>query len=421
MSKRSIERSAVFIASDSESETESETESESESETESQSSIGAANPKGLAKGYSESEMKRARRAYQEQLAVKDAEADFKEALELKEAQLAEERLKHPENEALIVLQSMDALYQVEKVLIEGVCGKKKPCIVVIEKVSGKKLILKEVTKAFHYGRDYMCINSLKEMFGVRAIDMRREKLNRAVDWLWDEVEKKYQCYWVSAPEGRMYCVMGFQENVGDLGKWLEGVKKEQKMEQKSLGKRAIQSNPDIMMNPKMELVFTQMMEIRLFDGLFLSSDNISRNILVLKEAYYQQHQETEEEGESPSLFVPALLSIDENDLFGKRGKIFNPVGDIAATHPWCIANAESIWRDMIQPLGDQKRAIEKMDRVLRQWGIVLPANLNGSIGPRFHNFVQIIKAEHQEIKDKAEAKAVKRAEVKQEAGNKSVL
>ena len=44
-------------------------------------------------------------------------------------------------------------------------------------------------------------------------------------------------------------------------------------------------------------------KIRLYDGLFRSSDNIMRNILVNKDG--------------------DVLSIDEGDLFGKRGKIFN--------------------------------------------------------------------------------------------------
>ena len=45
------------------------------------------------------------------------------------------------------------------------------------------------------------------------------------------------------------------------------------------------------------------LKIRLFDGLFRSSDNILRNILVNKD------------GE--------LLSIDEGDIYGKREKVFN--------------------------------------------------------------------------------------------------
>jgi hypothetical protein len=45
------------------------------------------------------------------------------------------------------------------------------------------------------------------------------------------------------------------------------------------------------------------LKIRLFDGLFRSSDNIPRNILV--------NDKNE------------LLSIDEGDIFGKRDKVFN--------------------------------------------------------------------------------------------------
>ena len=49
--------------------------------------------------------------------------------------------------------------------------------------------------------------------------------------------------------------------------------------------------------------FRECLKIRLYDGLFRSSDNILRNILVNKES--------------------KLMSIDEGDIFGKRKVIFN--------------------------------------------------------------------------------------------------
>ena len=72
-------------------------------------------------------------------------------------------------------------------------------------------------------------------------------------------------------------MMDYFENIGDLGK-----------------------NKEYFND---EFVVKECLKIRLFDGLFRSSDNIIRNILVNRD------------GE--------LLSIDEGDIFGKRDKIFN--------------------------------------------------------------------------------------------------
>ena len=52
-----------------------------------------------------------------------------------------------------------------------------------------------------------------------------------------------------------------------------------------------------------EEVFRDSLKIRLFDGLFRSSDNILRNILVDKDG--------------------VVLSIDEGDIYGKRKLVFN--------------------------------------------------------------------------------------------------
>ena len=78
--------------------------------------------------------------------------------------------------------------------------------------------------------------------------------------------------WEFIEEDAIYCMMDYFESVGDLGK----------------NKKYL----------KDESVANEALKIRLFDGLFRSSDNVLRNILVNKD------------GE--------LLSIDEGDMFGKR-------------------------------------------------------------------------------------------------------
>lgn len=63
-----------------------------------------------------------------------------------------------------------------------------------------------------------------------------------------------------------------------------------------------------------ETKFDEMLRVRLFNGLFATSDNILRNILVA------------ETGE----FVP----IDENDMLGKRSTIFNASEPIKRHRHW---------------------------------------------------------------------------------------
>ena len=72
-------------------------------------------------------------------------------------------------------------------------------------------------------------------------------------------------------------MMDYFENIGDLGRNKEFLKDER--------------------------ILKECLKIRLFDGLFRSSDNNMRNILVNKD------------GE--------LLSIDEGDIYGIRDRIFN--------------------------------------------------------------------------------------------------
>ena len=75
----------------------------------------------------------------------------------------------------------------------------------------------------------------------------------------------------------IYCMMSYINNIGDLGK----------------NKSVLKDN----------IIFKELVKIRLFNGLFGTSDNIMRNILV-------SHSNK-------------LISIDQNDMFGSRKTIFN--------------------------------------------------------------------------------------------------
>jgi len=164
------------------------------------------------------------------------------------------------------------------ILEDGVCGGKVCCIEVTYK--DKKYILKQMGESMNYGLDYICVDKCKTYFDLWDMKMRRivsdKKLVRK-----DPKIKTFVNNSSFADEDAVYCMMDYFENIGDLGKNKEYLKD--------------------------EFVVKECLKIRLFDGLFRSSDNIIRNILVNRD------------GE--------LLSIDEGDIYGKRGSIFN-------THEW---------------------------------------------------------------------------------------
>ena len=161
-----------------------------------------------------------------------------------------------------------------KVLEDGVCGGKVCCISVV--YEGKKFILKEMGQSMNYGLDYILVDACKGVFGLRHMNMVRIKSNQGQLKV-DPTKKSYVNNVKVGPKDCTYCMMNYWTNIGDLGK------NKDKLDSESVKQESL--------------------KIRLFDGLFRSSDNILRNILV------------NEEGE--------LLSIDEGDIYGKRAKIFN--------------------------------------------------------------------------------------------------
>ena len=105
------------------------------------------------------------------------------------------------------------------------------------------------------------------------------------------------------------------------------------------------------------------MKIRLCDGLFMSSDNILRNILVNKEG--------------------DLLSIDEGDLFGKRKSIFNK-------NDWCKKHCD--W-DMIEGIIDEwyKDSDNIMIGIMK--AMIETDYMLDDIFHRYHNYKKIVMDE----------------------------
>ena len=165
-------------------------------------------------------------------------------------------------------------FTLRKIIEEGVCGGKVPCILVEYK--GKRYILKEMKKSMNFGKDYLVADRCKSVFGLRDMNMKRIRSNRSLV----KREKSKVSYVNNCEIGDrecIYCMMEYWDNLGDVGKH----------------KNFLED----------EMIAYECLKIRLFDGLFRSSDNILRNILVNKDG--------------------DLLSIDEGDLYGKRKHIMN--------------------------------------------------------------------------------------------------
>ena len=161
-----------------------------------------------------------------------------------------------------------------KILEDGVCGGKVCCIKATYRE--KPYILKEMKESMNYGLDYILIDKCKTLFGLRDMNMKRIKSNQGQLKI-DPTKTSYVNNVKIGDKDCVYCMMDYWSNIGDLGKHKEV------MQDESVKREAL--------------------KIRLFDGLFRSSDNIPRNILV---------------NESNQ-----LLSIDEGDIFGKRQNVFN--------------------------------------------------------------------------------------------------
>tara|TARA_B100000674_G_scaffold112498_1_gene83850 strand:- start:442 stop:1908 length:1467 start_codon:yes stop_codon:yes gene_type:complete len=223
------------------------------------------------------------------------------------------------------------------VIEEGVCSGKVPCIVVT--YGGTRYVLKMFGKSMNYGADYITVDKAKSLFGLRDMNMERVVCDREIVRK-DKAIKTFVKNWDFVKRDAVYCMMEYWENVGDLGK-NKGYLKD-------------------------ESVVRECMKIRLVDGLFRSSDNIMRNVLV------------NTDGE--------LLSIDEGDLFGKRSLIFNKRGD------WCKKNVskellKEIVEEVLQNAGEKKT---RMCELLNLYGL---DHHSEELCDRFDKYEEIVMSE----------------------------
>ena len=168
-------------------------------------------------------------------------------------------------------------------------------------------------KSMNYGRDYIFVDSLKKEFGLQDLSMKRIKSNKGLVKL-DEKKTSFVGNWEFGEKESIYCIMKFMENDGDVGKKKEILeKKENKIE---------------------------LFKIRLFDGLFRSSDNILRNVLIGNDR---------------------LISIDEGDIYGKRKNIFNK-------QEWCKKNKDKEIIDQILKEFDLDNKISMIEKRMIYYG-----------------------------------------------------
>ena len=191
------------------------------------------------------------------------------------------------------------------ILHDGVCGGKVCCIVCEYK--GQKYVLKEMKKSFNFGIDAVFVDRIKSKFGLLSMRSRRIRSNKGLVKINPKGPYRNNCVIGERNDGVIYVMMNYFENIG-----------------------SVVQNKDVRVCLKKELL-----KIRLFDGLFRSSDNIQRNILVGKNKN-------------------TLMSIDEGDIYGKRHIIFNRKGD------WDKKNFEI---DMFNNILDEWNIVEKIHMI----------------------------------------------------------
>ena len=254
----------------------------------------------------------------------------------------EKRVKKEKKEENLELVDFDAMFEIQKIIHDGVCGMKKPCLVVKDRHDQRIYVLKEMSvSGMNKGSDYMFIDGLKSHFGLIDLQMSRFKSNTGIVILDSKIRKyKNNCKLGPVKTPVYFCKMIFRENKGDLV-----------------------SQKEVMDNVEVK---KEMLTIRLFDGLFRSSDNILRNILV---------------GVNNR-----LISIDEGDIFGKRGHIFDK-NDWCLKDSWCRENVEGVINTCVLGEGKKELVINRLVEYGYAPGII------EEFSERYDNYVNIVKKE----------------------------
>lgn len=270
----------------------------------------------------------------------DEQAKQKKDLYILEKKMKDEKKKGKKKAKQPIKQDSEILECIDwselsdvKILEEGVCGGKVCCIKAT--YQGKPYILKEMKESMNYGLDYILIDKCKPLFGLRDMNMKRIKSNQGQLKI-DPTKISYVNNVKIGEKDCVYCMMEYWPNIGDLGK-----------------------HKEVMVD---ETVKREALKIRLFDGLFRSSDNIPRNILV---------NESNE-----------LLSIDEGDIFGKRDKIFNK-------NDWFTKNCSE---DFIRSVVEELVSFQDLKEIKKLFEKYQFMNYD-EFETRYHNYMEIVMSE----------------------------
>jgi hypothetical protein len=273
----------------------------------------------------------------------------KEECDKKVEKVVEEKVEKEKKKKILIEEKVEKVekeyefidfkeFEIVKVIVEGVCGMKICCIIV--RKNDEMYVLKEMKKSFNFGRDCLFMDVIKKEFDILDLKMKLIRSNSGLEVV-DKSIKSWKNNYCFGERSVVYCMMKFYENIGDLGK-----------------NKNILSSEDKLYS---------MLKIRLFDGLFRCSDNILRNILVLVDGN--------------------LLSIDENDIFGKRLFVFNK-NDLCIKNDWCKKNINSVIDDLWGKNKEEKKG--KIMNYLIEYGF---SDKVEEFGNRWENYKEIINSE----------------------------
>jgi hypothetical protein len=251
--------------------------------------------------------------------------------------------RKPDDDGVAWVTDFHKKFKLETIIHEGVCGMKKPCLIVEDLDDNHKYVLKEMSANLQHGLDYMFMDSLKHEFGLVDLEMERFKSNVGIV-LKDKAIRQYKenCELGEVSVPVYFCKMKFRANRGDLVK-----------------QKGVMENLEVK---------REMLRIRLFDGLFRSSDNNLRNILVGQDN--------------------RLISIDEGDIFGKRGAIFAK-NDWCKKDQWCKENISDVIQKDIFATGRKERIVKQLEEYK------YPSEIVRSFETRYDNYVDIVLEEFQ--------------------------
>ena len=171
-----------------------------------------------------------------------------------------------------------------RMITDGLCGGKLPCF--FARFRGVESVVKPIGAAHNFGLDYAYVDAQKVLFGITSLNLKLVQIPGLCVARTGGGKQFSLGYRLDT--NQVFAVMNPIRHTGDLGKQKHLLEDETK--------------------------FDEMLRVRLFNGLFATSDNILRNILVA------------ETGE----FVP----IDENDMLGKRSTVFNAFEPIKRHRHW---------------------------------------------------------------------------------------